>query len=152
NLELVKWFLSRGADPNGPCGIDTTPLSVAVHKGPLPVIQTMFAHKGTIHHGQLLHWAALRRRDDRLAVVRLILQHGAAVNAIMYENHRDSFIQRKPFALGTPLHEAASIGDLEVIILIDHGASISVEDTRGDLPYNIAREKGHHLAARILRP
>lgn len=143
--------MSLGADPNAPCGIDTTPLSVAVHKGPLAVIDTLFAHKGTVHRGQLLHWAALRRQDDRLTVVKLILQKGAAVNAILYENDEDSFIQRKPFSLGTPLHEAARVGHLDVVqLLLDHGADVTIKDTRGDLPYDVALENGHHFATQLL--
>lgn len=143
--------MSLGADPNAPCGIDTTPLSVAVHKGPLAVIDTLFARKGTVNRGQLLHWAALRRQDDRLAVVKLILQKGAAVNSILYENDEDSFIQRKSFSLGTPLHEAARVGHLDVVqLLLDHGADVTIKDTRGDLPYDVALENGHHVATQLL--
>ncbi|USW59766.1 Putative ankyrin repeat-containing domain superfamily [Septoria linicola] len=104
DLELTRWFLSQNADPNAQCGIDRTPLSIGIQKGSVAVIEMLFAHGGTIHCGQLLHWAASRQKDDRLAVVNILLRKGALLNAIMYENDEDSFIQREPFGLGTPLH------------------------------------------------
>lgn len=75
------------------------------------------------------------------------------MNAIMYEDDEDSFIQRRPFGLGTPLHDAAAVGDLEVVrLLLDHGADVGVRDTCGRLPFEIAGENGNYSVAELLRP
>ncbi|KAK0355369.1 hypothetical protein LTR02_006150 [Friedmanniomyces endolithicus] len=55
NIDLCRWFLSHGADPNAGCGLDITPLSAAVRYGPLEVIELLFNHGGTIECVQLLH-------------------------------------------------------------------------------------------------
>lgn len=71
----------------------------------------------------------------------------------MYHDHQDSFIQREPFGIGTPLHDAAAVGDLEVIqLLLDYGADNLAKDTRGRLAYERAQAKGHTIAAGLLHP
>lgn len=45
---------------------------------------------------------------------------GAPVNAVMYHDKPDSYLQREKFGLGTPMHDAAAVGDVEVVrILLD---------------------------------
>ncbi|KAM3423275.1 hypothetical protein BST61_g715 [Cercospora zeina] len=153
DLDPVRWLLSQGADPNAVYGVDKMPLSLAVLKAPISVIETLFAYRGTVRHGQLLHWAVSRKEDDRLAVIKYLLQKEAPINAIMYENHIESFNQRKPFGLGTALHGAARLGDLKVIkILLAHGADVSIQDSCGRLPFDLALREQHHLAAGLLWP
>ncbi|KAF2209723.1 hypothetical protein CERZMDRAFT_100130 [Cercospora zeae-maydis SCOH1-5] len=153
NLDLTTWLLSLGADPNASCGLNKTPLSAAVQYSSLKVIELLFAHGGSVREGQLLHYAIWRERADRVAVTEYLLQQGAPVNAIMYHEHQESFIQREPFGIGTPLHDAAAVGDIEVIeLLLDWGADVLARDTRGRLPHERARAKGHTVAAGRLLP
>lgn len=71
----------------------------------------------------------------------------------MYYDHQESFIQREPFGIGTPLHDAAAVGDVEVIqLLLDYGADILEKDTRGRLAYDRAQAKGHTIVAGLLHP
>lgn len=151
DLELTTWFITHGADPNAQCGLDKTPLSAAVQYGPLSVIELLFANGGNIKNGQLLHYAIWRDRDDCFAIVKYLLEKGAPVNAVMYSNEPNSFLQREAFGLGSPLHDAAATGDLNVLrLLVDRGADVRLRDTRGHLPYERAQANNHELAAQFL--
>lgn len=153
DFELSTWFLARGADPNASCQIDKTCLSAAVQYGHSNVIQRLFAQGGTVRHGQLLHFSIWRDKPDRLAVVEYILQKGAPINALMFHDHPSSFKQRERFGLGTPLHDAAAIGDMSIVqTLLAHGASVLAKDTRGRLPFERAEAINHDMVARLLRP
>ncbi|KAK0803157.1 hypothetical protein LTR91_015498 [Friedmanniomyces endolithicus] len=153
DIDLCHWFISHGADPNAGCGLDKTPLSAAVQYGPLEVIELLFNHGGAIECGQLLHFAVWRHLSDRLDVVRYIIRKGASVNMLMYQNRPDCYIQREAFGLGTPLHAAATEGDMEVVrLLLDEGADISIQDSLGKLPYQLAEMHGHEAIATLLQP
>lgn len=153
DLELTTWFLAHGADPNAPCQLNKTPLSAAVQYGPYDVIQILFGCGGSVKEGQLLHFAIWRDKPDRLAVVKYIIQQGAPINELMYHQHPSSFRQRERFGLGTPLHDAAAVGDLSVVqTLLAHDASILAKDTRGKLPFQRAEANGHDVIAGLLRP
>ncbi|KAF7131024.1 hypothetical protein CNMCM5793_003959 [Aspergillus hiratsukae] len=129
---LCKWLLEHGADPNAQCLLDLTPLSVAVQLAPFTIIKLLFEHGGSIKHGQLLHYAVRRDRDDYLYVLAFLLDKGPRVNQVMYDNHPVSYEHQKPFGIGTPLHEAAAMGKMDVVdLLISRGADPSVRDARG---------------------
>ncbi|KAI5366170.1 Putative ankyrin repeat-containing domain superfamily [Septoria linicola] len=152
DFELAAWLLDYGADPNASSTLNKTPLSAAVTHSPLDVIEMLFAKGGNVNEGQLLHYAMWRQQADRSAVVKYILQQGADINALMYRDHRESFVHREPFGIGAPLHEAAAAGDVEVIkLLLDNGADKSVRDTRGRLPYERAQQEGHTVAVELLQ-
>lgn len=149
--ELSAWFLARGADPNAPCGLDKTPLSAAVQYAPMATIRMLFANGGSVHHGQLLHYAIWRELEDRAAVVRYLLDMGALVNAVMYHDKRQSYLHRKMFGLGAPLHDAAAVGDVDVIrILVDSGADLHVRDSLGYLAHERAQANSHDAVAQLL--
>lgn len=148
---LTAWFLDQGADPNAPCGLDKTPLSAAVQYAPLDVVQMLFAHGGSVKHGQLLHYAVWRELEDRSAAVRYILEMGASVNVVMYHNKSESYLDRQVFGLGTPLHDAAALGDMDVLqILVQKGADVHIRDTRGHLAHERAQANNHGSATKFL--
>ncbi|EXJ77008.1 hypothetical protein A1O3_10165 [Capronia epimyces CBS 606.96] len=129
---LVAWFLSHGADPNAGCQLDLTPLSYAVQYAPFDVIRTLFDHGGSIHTGQLVHCAVRRDQPDTLQVLAYLLNKGASINAVMYQNRPDSYQLQQAFGLGTPLHKAAQRGKLEVPrFLLENGADLNVVDSLG---------------------
>lgn len=141
DLSLTEWFLDHGADPNAACVLDITPLSAAVEAAPIAVIELLFSHGGSITTGQLLHYAVRRNLPDHRAVVELILNKGAPVNRIMYQDLHCYYLQRA-FALGTPLHEAAALGKLETVkLLLERGASPLIRDSLGDTPRERAGTK-----------
>lgn len=71
-----------------------------------------------------LHSAVAARS---LEITRLLLEHGAPVNACQADNF-------------TPLHAAAQNGDLEIVkLLIDYGANPNLADIEGKTPLDFAR-------------
>ena len=152
-MELTLWFLSHGANPNATCGLDITSLSIAVRDASFEIIQILFDHGGSIAHGQLLHFAAIRRFPDRLDVLNYLLNEGAPVNSLMYENDADSYEQEKFSGLGTALHSAASAGYLDMVdMLLSRGADPSIKNSRGKLAVEEAEYYGWNEVTDRLRP
>jgi ankyrin repeat protein len=51
-----------------------------------------------------------------------------------------------------PLHTAAQLGNIElIIVLLEHGAEVSLRMEGGKLPADLAAEKGFNEIAEILR-
>ena len=95
----------------------------------------LFEYGGSIKSGQLLHYAVRRDLPDYLQVLDFILSKDPPINNVMYQEHMDSYLQPRAFALGTPLHEAAEKGKLDVVrVLIEHGAQPLIKDSRGETP------------------
>ena len=81
--------------------------------------------------GMALHFAALHG-DTELA--RLLLAHGADVNAIAYENNMD---------MTTPVVIAAWEGGIPMLrLLLDHGADPNTRCSQGDTPISVAARHG----------
>jgi len=133
--------------------LDITPLSIAVRDAPFSIIKLLFDHGGSIEHGQLLHFATSRASLDRLEVFEYILNKGASVNAIMFQNCLESYEQEKYSGLGTPLHSAAEKGNLDMVqILLAKGADPLIKDSTGQLAIGLARYYGHDKVVEYLRP
>ena len=148
---LTLWFLTHGADPNAECGLDLTPLSVAVYEAPFAIIKLLFDHGGSIKHGQLLHYAVRRESVDRLQVCQFIIDKGPPISNVMYQDRLDCYDQFKYFGIGTPLHEAAEEGKLDVVeLLLAHGADPLVRDAKGDLAIDRARRAGQSAVVKQL--
>lgn len=150
NEEICEWLLERGADPNAQCVLDITPLSIAVQEASFDIIKLLFKHGGSIQYGQLLHYAIRRRSADHLAVLGFILDKGPSINQVMFENHPPSYELQKPFGIGTPLHEAVELGNVDVVdALLTRGADPAVRDVRGESA--IEKAERHGLSAIIGR-
>lgn len=151
DADLTAWLLAHGADPNAGCFTDKTPLSAAVQKAPLAIIEMLFANGGSIEHGQLLHSAIWRKLDDRETVVDYLIQKGALVNAIIFQNRPKTYLLRQAFGLGTPLHDAAARGDEDAArMLLSRGARTDIKDSCGSLPVERASSSGFESVARYL--
>ncbi|KAI7460604.1 hypothetical protein KC351_g17167, partial [Hortaea werneckii] len=132
---MVQWFLQNGANPNARCNLDLTPLSVVVEVGQFEVVKLMMGGSRRIRSGQLLHHAVRREAPDCAQVVEYILGQGADVNEVMYQHDIKSYLQQEAFGLGTPLHEAAKLGKLDVIELLGrYHANPLIEDSLGMTP------------------
>jgi len=106
-----------------------------------------------VDQGQLLHYAIWREDRGRLAVVQYLLDMGDSAKAMMDHNKPAIFEQRRRFGLGTPLHDAAAVGDVSIVrLLIERGADLTARDTRGMLAYQRAQLNGHEPAVELCRP
>ncbi|KAI7460602.1 hypothetical protein KC351_g17168 [Hortaea werneckii] len=141
---LVSWFLEHGASPNAQCSLDLTPLSIAVQFSSMSIIRSLFDYGGSVQYGQLLHYAVRRDSPDQQDVVDLILNKNPPINHVMYQEHPQSYFRQRMFGLGTPLHEAAGKGRLEMVKkLIDLGDHPLIRDSCGEIPLQRAQKAGH---------
>jgi ankyrin repeat protein len=141
----------NGADPNVRGLEECTPLHSAVNCysdcGNLEVALKLIEYDADIDAKKNgfgstpLHWASRGHHFEDGSVLRLLLKHGADVNA------RD--------ARGlTSLHEASHYGALGVVsILLKHDADIEAEDNDGKTALQIAAERGrgHDGVVKLLR-
>ena len=149
--EMVMWLLDHGANPNSRCDWDYTPTSYAMLAAPLETIDALFERGANPLCGQLLHYAVLRDTSDALEVVCKIVEKGASINEIKYETELQTYIERKPFGLGTPLHRAAEFGKKDVVeYLLKMGADSLKLDSKGRTPRYWAEKEGFTDVARVL--
>ncbi len=100
--EVADYLLERGAEVNSPS------------HNPMKVMP--------------LHSAVAARS---LEITRLLLEHGAPVNAAQADNF-------------TPLHAAAQNGDIEIVrLLLAYGADPNLRDAEGKTALDMARAEGH---------
>lgn len=131
--ELVQWLVAHGANPNARYKFDITPLSMAGKSASKEVIELLFKLGASTEYGQPLHCAVEKDRPDE--IIMLLLKKGAPINGIMYEEHEFSYHHWKDFGLGTPLHEAARVGNERLVRLLQkYGANPGIRDTLGELP------------------
>lgn len=122
--KMCDFLISHGADVNAP-----TPVT-----GETPL------HNALVKAGRPYH----------LFVVRLLLEHGAQVNARTIPGQETGAFMRDVRTRGeTPLHRAAAYADEEIIrFLLDHGAGRDIRDAHGDSPLSWASQ--HLRPGRIL--
>jgi len=78
-------------------------------------------------------------RDGHLEVSRLLLDHGANVNA------------RKRY-YWTPMHLSAANGYLDLVkLLIERGGDIHAMSGEGETPYQVSLRKGNREIVNLLR-
>jgi ankyrin repeat protein len=104
-LELVRWLVQHGANPNARCKFDITPLSLAATHASYEVIELLFELGASVKYGQPLTYAARHNRPDD--IIELLLRKGALVNSLMFQNHDLSFHHFKSLGLGTALDSQA---------------------------------------------
>ncbi|KAF9252159.1 hypothetical protein CBS147333_488 [Penicillium roqueforti] len=137
--EMTTWLLDHGADPNTRCDIDNTPLSYAARYAALSTIDLLLRRGGDVRIGQLVR-NAIYRESDSLKVVEMLVDRGAPFNALMYEDHQYSR-NMFPFMRETPLHTAVALKKGDVIrYLVHKGASVDIEDCRGQTVMQSADE------------
>jgi ankyrin repeat protein len=137
--DMMNWLLDRGPDPNKRCGIHLTPLSYAVKYASIPNMKLLLGSGGNTQQGQLL-FHALERKSEIIEVLRLLLKEGASLNATMYQKHYPSWALYFFMGLGTVLHKAAELGNIQFVsFLISQGIDLSITDANGRNALDCAR-------------
>lgn len=148
NLEMVRYLLDLGADPNGAGTRGITPLWNAASRGHLDAV-LLLLDRGAVADrrgadGSVPTRVAAERGHS--AVVRALLERGAD------RGYTDSSTGRNL------LHTAALVGHLETVeALVAAGVPLSAADSAGRTPLDYARRYDHQrvadfLAARGARP
>lgn len=71
----------------------------------------------------------------------------------MYQEHPQSYFSQRMFGLGTPLHEAAEQGKLDVVEkLLASGAHPLIKDSCGKIPLQRAQRMGRDEMVAYLGP
>jgi ankyrin repeat protein len=148
-IKTIDLLLSRGADlaVRGPSSY--TPLHSAIHGMKLEAVKYLVAKGAPIdaqasHYGTPLMDAVIgNRRDDRLPIIRHLLQSGANPNI--------------PGANGDHVLHVAIVGRgnqamIEVIhALLDAGAKLDVLNSRGETPLALAERLGRGDVIELLK-
>ncbi len=160
---MTRWFLDHDADPNAQTRLGITPISKALVSASFDIITSLFDHGGpdSIQHGHLLHHIIHRHSHDRLQVLEYLFAKGAPnqLNKIKYYDCPSLYEEENLIVgCGTPLHEAATSGRLDIVrSLVARGADTLMHDRKGRLPIDLARTACHtgvvdFLASLLLEP
>ncbi|GES63168.1 hypothetical protein ATEIFO6365_0014021600 [Aspergillus terreus] len=126
NPEMATWFLNHGADPNKRCQMrDATVPSYAIFEASFETIELFFAYRESTEHGQLLHYASMRRDSDGATILQYLYNKNPRimerVNNVLDEGY-PKFATNYRFRLCTPPQYAARAGSLDSVkFLVEHG-------------------------------
>jgi ankyrin repeat protein len=140
-VELVRVLLERGARVEGLFSSNEPILHEAVRSGKPEIIHLLIAHGANIHSKNSLDETPLHEsaKDDKcFEVTKYLVEHGAIVDALAAFH-------------STPLNGAALHGATNTAkYLVGVGASLSVKDSKGRTPAQMARECEHEELANWL--
>jgi ankyrin repeat protein len=137
--DVVQCLLKHGADVDLPDQSNATPLMSAAFWGQVDAIRLLLEYNADVNSQDIEGRTALHHairctifKADRPQIARLLLKHGANVNA------RDNIQQ-------TPSHLVSEREDLlDVLrILLEHGADSDAEDEEGKTPLQLSLDRGH---------
>ena len=146
NLELARYLLDHGADPNnGYSNGDYESLVWAI-LGPnaSPDLLDLLLLRGTVVLGSGALIAAAEHGN--LGAVKLLLEHGQRTGDLDLEEVEEygSYDDRKLDDQGTALYKAAAEGHSEIVdVLLGKGADASFRDRKGRSVADVAGERGH---------
>ena len=145
HFQMADLLRHNGADLHVRGDFESSPLHSAVYSGKLEVVRILLeCDHADIHARDMdgltpLHWLSDDRHFKGSSLLRLLLDHGADINAQSQGGQ-------------TVLHLAAMNGMLEVVRrLLEHGADVEVMDSDGKTPLQGALEGGHDEVGELLR-
>ena len=136
-MEIAKLLLAKGVDINGWVRDFGSVLHYAAMMGSSQAIKDLLALGANINlpcnGGQTPLLTAIKSNEHSLETVRLLVENGADVN-------------RGDDSGWTPLHEACSKGDLELVkYLISKGADKSLQNKDGATPFAVISQEHQDL-------
>lgn len=141
DTKLLTYLLEHGGDPGRSLespkhALCFLPLEFVAMSSTETMARLLIEHGATLKHTAALQLAACparRRRDERLEMVRLLVEAGIDVNGVVYED--DTSVNQygvNAAARETALHSAARGGYKDVIeFLLEHGADPEKKDASG---------------------
>ena len=130
NIEVVRLFISRGAQLNVTDQFGNTPLHAAAERNNIPIMQVLIAANADLHAKEKttgatpLHIASLK---GHLEAMRTLLDGGAGIENVNNVGQ-------------SPLFSAVVGKQLEAVrLLLSRRASKSAKDTNGRTPLALAR-------------
>lgn len=143
-LDLLKFLLEKGADPDGGGRFEFMPaIAVAIEEEKdLEVMEVLREAGANVKENGLLAMAAWEGRTD---VVNWLLDHAADID----EDVQMSALV--PHDKGTALHVVAETDRVDVVrLLLERGASTVIRDSDGKLALDKAREAGQAGVVTVL--
>jgi ankyrin repeat protein len=142
DIDLVKDQLEGGVEVEDTTYEGMIPLGVAIEEDQVEIVELLLARGASVNHRSknlpyLVH--ALMKPKHGLHLVKLLLDHGATLNAISGPDQKNA------------LHWAAAEGKAEVVdFLISRGMDIKARCSRGRTPLVLAAEAGHEDVVKVL--
>ncbi|MCJ1394596.1 hypothetical protein MMC18_007476 [Xylographa bjoerkii] len=150
NVELVRWFLSHGADPNVRGRWNELPITVACCCSTPEVVDLLIAHGASLHHSDVLHLVAEDEecRPQAITMMSHLLDLGMDVNELSHIEYPEG----RGRGYFTPLHAAVVFDFTEaVVLLIERGADPEIRNTLGETPLDNAIKYGNRDTIEALR-
>lgn len=148
DLEMVRFLLSKGADPNDQYWIpNDTVLARAAYLPSLKIVALLLEHGANVQTSQALMGAAESGRVDSATI---LLDHGADINEVFRHHLYDDDDSRD--TIGTALHVAIT-HDQEgfVRFLLRRGARTDLADAEGFTPRQLAQAQEKTEMVNLLR-
>ena len=146
HLEVSRWLLDRGADPNwrGYCG--ATSLAWAEFSGNDELCALVRAHDGSDDVTDYTYRATPR------AFPVMVFADWGFPQRLLARLNADRSLANARTGMGTPLHAAAASGKAVCVrVLLGFGADRSAVDTNGRTAAEIATAGGHADVAALLQ-
>ena len=94
-----------------------------------------------------------REFSDCLEVIDFLLDRGALINDVMYQNRLKDYYQMRAFGFGAPLHIAVEQGKAGCgEATAEKGTEPLVRDARGEMAIQRAEDNGRSEVVELLRP
>lgn len=162
-VEIVKYLLVNGAQPNVQRKDGCYPVQIAARNGNVAIVNLLVEHGSCFNVGLWASYAIFRAAEDskRLSVTDIRASDGSTNLHIACEAGDVSLVERM-ITMGAslnkqrkdgfyPLHIAADHGNCKLIrLLIKSGASVNATSRSGYEPMLAAIDRGHFEAAGIL--
>jgi ankyrin repeat protein len=160
NTAIIEKLLKAGADPESPNADGQTALMVIARTSNLDAANALLKKKANVNaiekwHGQTaLMWATAEKQPE---MVKLLIKHGADVNARSLVNNWQRQVTAEPRAQArpsgglTPLIYAAREGCLECVrALVKANAKLDMADPESVTPLIVAITNFHFDIAKLL--
>jgi hypothetical protein len=145
HFQTADLLRHNGADPDIRGRDGRKPLLAAAYSGNFEVVRILIKYDPadisarSENRSTPLHWASTGHHFNDGSVLRLLLEHGADINALDKRGW-------------TPLFVASINGALEVVrLLLEHGADVEAKDNNGKTALQKAADQGHDEVVELLR-